>query len=233
VQSHASARAQREQLQRDGFAIFPDALNREESALLADALEAPANLARRQATAEILARPAISELAASSGLTVIVREFLGPDAFPFRAALLGQPCAAAWKLDWHQDTSLPMRSLREGQGWGPWLVKAGIVHSQAPAGALADVLSLRLPLRSASPHAAPLRVLPGTHLLGVLDDAELSRLVCQRAALDCVVPRGGVLALKPLLVHAPGEHPSPVPPRMLVIDYATPALLAEGLALPS
>lgn len=233
MQSHASARAQREQLQRDGFAIFPDALNREQSALLADAVESLANLSDGQATPEILPHPAISALAASSGLTAIVREFLGPDVFPFRAALFGEPCGATWNFVWHQDTSLPMRSLREDCGWGPWLVKAGIVHSQAPACALADVLSLRLPLRSASPHGAQSRVLPGTHLLGVLDDAELSRLVRERAALTCDVPAGCVLALKPLLIHAATERLSSSSAPVLVIDYATPALLAEGLALPS
>ena len=233
VLSQTTARAQREQLQRDGFAIFHDALGREQSAQLSAAFELPPQPQFAHAAAGILAAPAISRFAAAPSLTTIVREFLGSDVFPFRAFLFGTPHGAIWNADWHQDVSLPMCLLREDPGWGPWLVKAGIVHAHAPASALDRVLSLRLPLRSVSHQRAQWRVLPGTHLLGVLDDSELSRLVRERPAVACAIPEGGVLALKPLLVHAADEQASPVSSPVLVIDYATPALLAKGLALPS
>jgi hypothetical protein len=71
------------------------------------------------------------------------------------------------------------------------------------------------------------------HLLGVLDDSELVRLTQERPAAGCCVPEGGVLAMKPLLVHAAGEPLAPASSPTLLIDYAAPALIAEGLYLPS
>lgn len=233
VVCQASARSQQEQLQRDGFAIFPRIFSRQEAARLADGLNSLNDSERVPAGVEILGHPAVSSLAADPRLTGIVRDLLGPEVFPFRATLLGEPYGVKGSLVWHQDVTLPMRSLREGHGWGPWLVKAGIVHAQSPASALEQVLSLRLPLAAAPPDRALVRVLPGTHLLGVLDDSELVRLTQERPAAGCFVPEGGVLAMKPLLVHAAGEPLSPASSPMLLIDYATPVLLAEGLFLPS
>jgi len=68
--------------------------------------------------------------------------------------------------------------------------------------ALEQVLALRVHLDESSDRNGPLRVLPGTHLMGVLTDDAIEQLASQIAALDCVVTAGGVVAMRPLIVHA-------------------------------
>lgn len=229
----ASTGSQREQLQRDGFAVFPQVLNHDETSRLADQLGSLNASEIASPGQEILGHPPVAALAVDPRLLAVVGDLLGPEATPFRATLVGEPYGVRWKLIWHQDVTLPMRSLREDKGWGPWLVRAGVVHAQSPARALDQVLSLRLPLHAAQPDRVLLRVLPGTHLLGVLDDSELVRLTQQRSPEPCSLSAGSVLAMKPLLVHAAGEPSSNPSSAVLLIDYATPALVAEGLFLPS
>jgi ectoine hydroxylase-related dioxygenase (phytanoyl-CoA dioxygenase family) len=132
---------------------------------------------------------------------------------------------------WHQDTALPLRERRETPGWGPWSVKDGVIYAHAPASALSHVLALRVHLDDSTAQNGPLRVLPNTHTIGVLNDGELQRLSDRAASADCLVPRGGVLAMRPLIVHASSKSQSEAPRRVLHIEYAASLSLGDGLEL--
>ena len=77
----------------------------------------------------------------------------------------------------------------------------------------------------------PLRVLPGTHTLGVLPDVELGRLAREIPPVDCVLPAGGIVAMRPLLVHASSKAESNHQRRVLHIEYAESLRMEDGLAL--
>jgi len=82
-----------------------------------------------------------------------------------------------WLVPWHQDTALPLEERRDAPGWGPWSVKSGITYAHAPARALARVVALRLHLDDSRSDNGPLRVIPGTHRLRVLTDADIDEVV--------------------------------------------------------
>lgn len=77
------------------------------------------------------------------------------------------------------DTALPLCERRENPEWGPWSVKAGVTYALAPASALAQVVPLRLHLDDSRPDNGPLRVLPGTHRLGLLMESDIARLTTE------------------------------------------------------
>ena len=161
----------------------------------------------------------------------MAQDVLGNDAIPFRATLFDKSPTSNWLVVWHQDTALPLRERREVSGWGPWSIKDGVNYAHAPATALEQVLALRLHLDDSVGENGPLRVLPGTHTLGVLSDDALHELSTKIAAIDCLVPRGGILAMRPLVVHASSKSQSNAPRRVLHIEYSTSASIAEGLEL--
>ncbi len=74
-----------------------------------------------------------------------------------------------------------------------------------------------------------LRVLPGTHTLGVLTDDQIHVLSTKVAEVECVVPRGGVLAMRPLIVHASSKSRTEEPRRILHIEYTACERLENGL----
>jgi len=174
---------------------------------------------------------AVAEMARGADLLGIAREILGEDAFPFRATLFDKSATANWLVVWHQDTALPLKERRELAGWGPWSVKDGIQYAHAPASALEQVVALRVHLDDSTSENGPLRVLPGTHTLGVLTDEEIHDLSMKVAEAECLVPRGGVLAMRPLIVHASSKAQSDKPRRVLHIEYSAPNALPDGLAL--
>jgi len=110
-------------------------------------------------------------------------------------------------------------------------VKESIHYAHAPAAALSQVLAVRIHLDDSNARNGPLRVLPGTHLFGVLTDDRLHELSTQIAPVDCIVPKGGVVAMRPLVVHASSKSQVDTPRRVLHIEYAATAGIAAPHAL--
>jgi ectoine hydroxylase-related dioxygenase (phytanoyl-CoA dioxygenase family) len=218
-------------IQEQGFAIIPNVLGpMDVDALLAEVKRA--ELPRSKAgIRHALKLPAVAKIASSTPLLGIAQEALGSDTFPFRATLFDKSPTANWLVVWHQDTALPLRERRETPGWGPWSIKDGVNYAHAPATALSQVLALRVHLDDSTAENGPLRVLPGTHTLGVLSDDTLHDLSTRIAALDCTVLVGGVLAMSPLIVHASSKSQSEIPRRVLHIEYAASARIGDQLAL--
>jgi ectoine hydroxylase-related dioxygenase (phytanoyl-CoA dioxygenase family) len=214
-----------------GFAVIPKVLGQEEVGRLLGEL-GRANLPRSRAGVRHAMRlPSISELARSARLLTIATEILGDGAFPYRATLFDKSATANWLVVWHQDTALPLQERREVPGWGPWSVKEGVNYAHAPANALEQVVALRVHLDDSTSENGPLRVLPGTHTLGVLTDEQIHDLSTNIAEVECLVGKGGVLAMRPLIVHASSKAQSEMPRRVLHVEYSRPGALGDGLEL--
>ena len=220
-----------ELIRKQGYAIIPDILESNEVNRLLDEFSR-ADLPRSRAgLRHAMKVAAVAAVAHDARLIGIAREGLGAEAFPFRATLFDKTPSANWLVVWHQDTALPLQRRHEFRGWGPWSVKDGVNYAHAPASALSQVLALRVHLDDSTAENGPLRVLPGTHTLGVLTDEALHDLSTKIAAVECLASQGGVLAMRPLIVHASSKSQSEIPRRVLHIEYAESARIADGLAL--
>ena len=174
--------------------------------------------------------PTVNAIAYHARLRNLAAAVLGPTAVPYRATLFDKSPGANWLVVWHQDTALPLQQRHEKPGWGPWSVKEGILYAHAPAQALSHILALRLHLDDSTESNGPLRVLPGTHDRGVLTDEAIHELAERSVPIECQVPRGGLVALRPLLVHASSKSQAEEPRRVLHIEYAAAPDL-DGLTL--
>jgi ectoine hydroxylase-related dioxygenase (phytanoyl-CoA dioxygenase family) len=219
-----------ESVERNGYGIAPEALSDSEIDSLIEALSDQNCNRSRAGIRHIVRHPAVAEVA-NGRLLKTARAVLGPQVFPFRATLFDKSLDANWLVVWHQDTALPLRSRRDLPGWGPWSVKEGVTYAHAPADALTQVLALRIHLDESSSGNGPLRVLPGTHTLGLLSDEAIEELVSQTKSVECIVRRGGVLAMTPLVVHASSKSRDAARRRVLHIDYAAKATMGDGLEL--
>lgn len=174
---------------------------------------------------------AVASIANSPQLTEIACTILGKMAFPYRATVFEKSPGSNWLVVWHQDTALPVFSRIELAGWGPWSIKEGVDYAHAPASVLAQVLALRVHLDDSNADNGPLRVLPGTHVYGVLSDDRIHELATQVRAVSCLVPKGGVLAMSPLLIHASSKLNLESPRRVLHIEYAASDCIVAPLHL--
>jgi len=218
-------------IEQRGFSILPAMFLQREMEKLTRDLEEPGLQRSKAGIRHALKHDSIQNLATEPRLLSIAREILGHEAIPFRATLFDKSPQANWLVVWHQDTALPIQERHDAQGWGPWSLKDGISYAHAPASALCQVLALRVHLDESNSDNGPLRVLSGTHVKGVLTDEAIEKLVGHIPAIDCLVPQGGVLAMRPLIVHASSKSHSQVPRRVVHIEYAGCRSFAAGLEL--
>jgi ectoine hydroxylase-related dioxygenase (phytanoyl-CoA dioxygenase family) len=185
----------------------------------------------RAGARHLMSIPAIEAAAKDERLLRIAGRALGDGAIPYRATLFDKSARANWLVVWHQDTTLPLASRNDSTEWGPWAMKAGILYAHAPAWALSRVLALRISLDASTSENGPLRVIPGSHLGGVLSADEILDFARTRENVEAIVPRGGVLAMRPLLVHSSSKARGDWPRRVLHIEYADTLDLGPGLRL--
>lgn len=219
----------KQRIEEDGFAVLPDVLDGCTISVLCEKLS---GISRgRAGTRHLHLNPAVAALANDPRLLAIASAYLGPSAFCFRATLFDKSPDANWLITWHQDTALPVHERREAEGWSSWSVKDQIHYAHAPADALAGVLALRVHLDDSTCENGPLRVLPGSHLSGVLNEDEIAQMAAQHGAAVCLVNKGGIVAMRPLIIHASSKSRSFPPRRVLHIEYASSCELPGGLRL--
>lgn len=211
-----------------GFAIIPGVFPAEFLDQAIDEIWRLAPVRSRAGVRHALNLEPVAKIARCPQLVRFAAAVLGPGAFPFRATLFEKTSTTNWLVVWHQDAALPLRARHDIAGWGPWSVKEGIRYAHAPASALSHVLALRIHFDDSTHENGPLRVLPETHCRGVLSDDEIHELSMRISPVDCVVPKGGVVAMRPLLVHASSKLRNGSPRRVLHVEYAA----SESIACP-
>jgi ectoine hydroxylase-related dioxygenase (phytanoyl-CoA dioxygenase family) len=214
-----------------GYLIERDVLSDIECDELSTVLADGAQARGRAGTRHLMASPRVREIASDSRLLQLAAEMLGGRAVPYRATLFEKSGRANWLVVWHQDTALPLVAPIDGEEWGPWSTKAGVLYAHAPAWALDRIVALRNHLDASTCDNGPLRVIPGTHRAGVLSDEEVFARARQGGAVDCLVGRGGVLAMRPLLIHSSSKVRLDKPRRVLHIEYADTLDLEQGVRL--
>lgn len=175
--------------------------------------------------------PTISSLALGQRLQTLAETALGERATPYRATLFEKSKESNWLVVWHQDTALPLEKRFISSEWGPWSKKHGIIYAHAPTWALNKIVTLRIQLDSSAQNDGPLRVIPGSHQKGVLTDSDIHFITQHEPSVECLVPQGGVLVMKPLIIHASSKSHGSTPRRVLHIEYAPTSGISESIHL--
>lgn len=214
-------------LQGEGYLVLPPILDAEDLAMLRSACESlqPSGTRRRAGlrgvlrTSEILRKFCQGQFVRS-----LVEPILGPGAFPTRSILFDKSPAANWDVVWHQDTTIAVRECCDVPGFGPWSIKEGIPHVQPPAAVLEEMLTVRIHIDDCSESNGPLLVAPGSHTRGIIPDGEINAEACDGAAVPCLAEAGGVILMRPLILHASRKAERPSRRRVLHLEYASQPL---------
>ncbi|MGH9318818.1 MAG: phytanoyl-CoA dioxygenase family protein [Vicinamibacteria bacterium] len=223
-------------LERDGFTIIPDALEPE---LVEELSSAIAGFPGGERQRGVYARggiyalrnlydlvPGTRKALQASAVREVVRGVLAPEAFCVRAIFLDKTPRANWKVPWHQDATVVVKERAEVTGFGPWSMKAGLQHVMAPPGTLSAMLTLRLHLDDCSESSGAMRVIRASHQYGRLPQDSIEQFT-RYDVTTCVVPKGGLMAMRPLLIHASNPAKEPGSRRVIQLDFA-----ARRLPLP-
>ena len=219
----------------DGFAILPALFTPDQVAALLQAVEsAPVsgpNFRRSQevfAIRDLLGEvPALWPLLVTGQVQALLRQLFPEDCRLVKAIYFDKPAGSNWLVAWHQDLMINVDCRLDRPGYGPWTSKPEGVAVQPPLDVLENMITLRLHLDDCDATNGALKVVPGSHRRGVVPAIELASLT--PAAVTCPVPAGGLMLMKPLLLHASSRSSSQLPRRVMHLEFASVELPA-GLA---
>lgn len=149
---------------------------------------------------------------------------IGTQARPVRAILFDKTGSTNWSLGWHQDRTIPVRARVETPGFGPWTVKAGMIHVAPPLALLERMVTLRIHLDPVGATNAPLLVAPGSHRLGRIAEPDIDGVVSQCGQAACLAERGDIWIYATTILHASEAARLPARRRVLQVDYAAEEL---------
>ena len=201
-----------------GYTLADLELTHQQCDLLAAAI--PAATAGRGGVRGLVDHPSVLQLLTHHQLGRYLWSMVGRDLVAVKATLFDKTMGSNWRVQWHQDRVIAIRERMDVVGYGPWTVKAGVSHVEPPAAVLDQMLAVRVYLDECSADNGALRVIPGTHSLGKLSADALLHCVDEGRSVELPVRKGGLLLMRPLLVHASSPSVAPDHRRVLHIELA-------------
>ena len=211
-----------------GYVIIPDAVTAAACDRLLGIVDASEHTGA--GSRRLLREPAVAEMAAQLQQHPSIAALLPAAARAVQCTLFAKTPDTNWSVTPHQDLSVPVLQRVDAPGWSGWSVKEGTTFAQPPLALLEQLLAVRLQLDDDAQSTGPLEVLPGSHRGGRLS-MEALRAQFGAPRVRCIVPKGGVLVLRPLLVHASGKASGVGQRRVLHFLYGPP--LEDGVAWPN
>ncbi|HSC40278.1 MAG TPA: phytanoyl-CoA dioxygenase family protein, partial [Chitinophagaceae bacterium] len=131
-----------------------------------------------------------------------------------------------WFVSYHQDLTISVDRKTEADGFGLWTIKQGWFAVQPPMPILESNYTIRIHLDDTDEANGALKVIPGSHRKGVYRPETIGRVIETEAV--CRVKRGGVMIMKPLLLHSSGRTTNDNRRRVVHIEFSRHAL-PDGL----
>ena len=153
-----------------------------------------------------------------------IRSLLPRDAVAVQCTLFNKSPAKNWLVALHQDLSIPVSSRVDSPECSGWSEKEGQLYVQPPVSVLVRLVAVRLHIDDCPAESGALRVVPHSHMEGRVDPSQAEVLRQRHGETLVPVAQGGVLVMRPLLLHASSKAASPAPRRVLHFVFGPPSL---------
>ena len=223
-----------EQVECDGFAVIDEVFTDEQIDLLISYIELADTVkptfrkttdlfAIRQVFNEI---PAAIDKVFTDNLKDIVTNILGDKYFVVKSIYFDKPGNSNWFVSYHQDLTISVDKKLDLPGFGPWTTKQNQFAVQPPTAMLQDNFTIRIHLDNTDENNGALKVIPGSHLKGVYRPENINWTI--EVERFCCVEKGGVMIMKPLLLHSSNKTRNNAKRRVLHIEFSR-SRLPDGL----
>ncbi|HEY8956411.1 phytanoyl-CoA dioxygenase family protein [Chitinophaga sp.] len=224
----------KQELEQLGYTIIPDIFSEtsvKEMISVIDSVDRHSPFFRKTSDLFAIRRflqevPSIIPLIFTPSVRQIIHDLFGKHHVPVKSIYFDKPGQSNWFVAWHQDLTISVTEKLPVAGYGPWTVKPGQYAVQPPVSILESIYTLRIHLDDTDEQNGALKVLPGSHMKGIhrADHLDLT----QTQEVSCQVKRGGIMIMRPLLMHASGRSSNGHNRRVIHIEFSDQEL-AGGL----
>ena len=144
--------------------------------------------------------PDVITLIFNEPLCRVIKEIFDETYFVSKSIYFDKPEHSNWFVAYHQDLTISVDSKVAIDGFGPWTIKQNQFSVQPPLSYLEDSFTIRIHLDDTNEFNGALKVIQQSHKKGIfrLNTIDLSK----EKETICTVKKGGVMIMRPLLMHA-------------------------------
>ena len=223
----------KDQLDKIGFSIIDDVYSKDDIQNILTEIDSadPTKDTFRKSKDLFAIRQFLKEVPRASGLILterlksIVREVIGEDYFVVKSIYFDKPETSNWYVSYHQDLTISVDKRSELPSFGPWTIKQNQFAVQPPLEYLENVCTIRIHLDNTDENNGALKVIPGSHLKQIYRPETIDWTTEKEQI--CRVPKGGVMLMKPLLLHSSGRTLNNEKRRVIHIELANKELPAD------
>jgi len=217
----------KQQVSAEGFTIVDDIFDAAEVASILSMIGGSDKLGTKSENADgmfgirrfITKFPELPTEIFNKTLKGLINDLFGDEYFVVKSIYFDKPPASNWFVAYHQDLSIAVREKVTVQGYGPWSSKPEGFAVQPPLEILENNFTIRIHLDDADENNGALKVVPSSH----------SRGICRTATIDweterqvtCKVKKGGIMIMRPLLLHASGRTTNGQRRRVIHIEFSS------------
>ena len=169
--------------------------------------------------------PEVLELVFNNNLKAVIRQLFGTDFFVVKSIYFDKPKASNWFVAYHQDLTISVDKKVELDNFGPWTVKQKQFAVQPPIHYLERIFTLRIHLDDTDAQNGALKVIEKSHLNGIYRPETIDWT--KEAETVCEVKMGGIMIMKPLLLHSSSRTLNNKKRRVIHIEFSDQELPEE------
>jgi ectoine hydroxylase-related dioxygenase (phytanoyl-CoA dioxygenase family) len=170
--------------------------------------------------------PGTKKLIFTDRLKSIISQLFGEDYFVVKSIYFDKPAQSNWFVAYHQDLTIAVATKTDTPGYDPWTVKQDQYAVQPPIAVLQTNFTIRIHLDDTDENNGALKVIKGSHNKGVYRPENIDHTI--ETEMLCRVPAGGIMIMRPLLLHASGRSTNNNKRRVIHIELSN-CILPEGL----
>jgi len=216
----------KKEISEQGYTIINDVFKPEEISFLIAAIEESDQsnptfrknadvFAIRQFLKEV---PVVIAAIFNKKLLKLIEDCFGKDYFVVKSIYFDKPESSNWFVAWHQDLTISVDKKSEISGYLNWTTKHQQFAVQPPLEMLEDNFTLRIHLDNTDRENGALKVVPGSHARGIYRPENIDWDKEQIAF--CPVKNGGVMVMRPLLMHASDKTVNNARRRVIHIEFS-------------
>lgn len=168
--------------------------------------------------------PEVVPLIFSKAFFSLIQEIFGANYFVVKSIYFDKPGESNWFVSYHQDLTISVDRKAHFEGFGPWSVKQDQFAVQPTLQILESNFTIRIHLDDTDENNGALRVVPKSHLKGIYRPETIDWN--NETEEICNVRKGGIMIMRPLLLHASSRTTNNQKRRVIHIEFSSSNLPA-------
>jgi ectoine hydroxylase-related dioxygenase (phytanoyl-CoA dioxygenase family) len=169
--------------------------------------------------------PEVTNFIFNDRIKTIIKEIFGEKYFSVKSIYFDKPEKSNWYVAYHQDLTISVDRKIDMPNFGPWTTKQNQFAVQPPLNILENVYTIRIHLDDTDEDNGALKIVPKSHAKGIYRPETIDWKV--ESEEICKVEKGGVMIMKPLLLHGSNRTTNGKKRRVIHIEFSDMELPQE------